>query len=282
MNYKIQIQEDYTAKPEYKFNFDLLNSIDYKKRKCSPYDMKNYTVVKKENMSTIGFDRLKLTKNFIPEETFLIDYCESRKNDDHTFVDVYKHILKRLMLNSTIMNIYLDDKICNYIIKNDINLFRKILKNTQDKPLFTYNTGLQCVNDPMVMLLYLEAYHTNQLNDILNQFHYLFMHNIDLFVRCIYTNDILVKHLPINKVIKGKTLYQIAALENNYDAVKYILKHYVNLDVFHQDENGKDAYHLTTSNRIKKKMEQILNPDNVEFYTNMIRDEYLTNPLTKD
>ena len=45
------------------------------------------------------------------------------------------------MLNSTIMNIYLDDKICNYILKNDINLFRKILKNTQDKPLFTYNTG---------------------------------------------------------------------------------------------------------------------------------------------
>ena len=41
MNYKIQIQEDYIVKPEYKFNFDLLNSIDYKKRKCSAlYDMK--------------------------------------------------------------------------------------------------------------------------------------------------------------------------------------------------------------------------------------------------
>lgn len=282
MNYRIRIPDDFVVRPEYRFDFARFNSPDHQfeiRREGDCYigeSNKRYKMIEK-NMYEYHFSS-QPPNTFIPDKNFLIDYSKILDDTNFKYFKEYNLMMDNI-INDGLINIYLTNESRDYLLKNDVYLLRKIVKKYKNIHIFKHDIGLQRIKEPFVMLIYLEIYQETYLNDLLNQFHYLFMNNIDLFVRCIYTNDILVKHIPINKIVNGRTLYQVAAMKNNYDAVKYILKHYIDVDVFYYGTDGKDAYHLTTSQRIKKKMEKILNPTGSRFHTKMIQDEFCINPL---
>ena len=184
MNYKIKISKGFISRPEYRFDYAMFNSSEYIYKKS---ELDGYHVLTKKNIEDFNPYHVLSRSECIPDTDFLVNYCNILSNNDsyiekpnhvseskYSIITKYK-VLYDKIVKENILNSYLCSDTCNYIIKKDLSLFRRILNSIKDKPLFTYDTGLKSINDPSIMLLYLEAYHTKYLNEIVNQFHYLFM-----------------------------------------------------------------------------------------------------------